>query len=114
MQGKKLNITNEQIEQVKMLASIGCTIPEIAVFLNCSEKTVDRKFVPLIKEGQERLKTSLRRFQFQSAQNGNVTMQIWLGKQFLSQKDENSQNGLKTEEIEQLRQIALAKMKEKE
>jgi hypothetical protein len=32
-------------------------------------------------------KKSLRRLQFDSARKGNVTMQIWLGKQYLGQRD---------------------------
>ena len=32
-------------------------------------------------------KATLRRMQWQSAQNGNVTMQIWLGKNVLKQSD---------------------------
>jgi hypothetical protein len=30
---------------------------------------------------------SLRRLQYEAAKTGNVTMQIWLGKQWLGQKD---------------------------
>lgn len=32
-------------------------------------------------------KISLRRMQFRSAENGSVPMQIWLGKQYLEQKE---------------------------
>ncbi len=35
-------------------------------------------------------KSSLRRLQWKSAQAGNVTMQIWLGKQYLGQSDKQS------------------------
>ena len=75
-------------EQVRQLARIGCTYPEMAAVLECSEMTLERRFVGIIKEGKEHLKASLRRMQYTSAQNGNVTMQIWLGKQLLNQKDE--------------------------
>lgn len=34
-------------------------------------------------------KASLRRMQFKSAEDGNVTMQIWLGKQMLGQRDKS-------------------------
>ena len=33
-------------------------------------------------------KISLRRWQFKSAEAGNVTMQIWLGKQYLGQREQ--------------------------
>jgi hypothetical protein len=42
-----------------------------------------------IKKGRESLKISLRRFQFDSAKKGKVAMQIWLGKQYLGQKDKH-------------------------
>lgn len=74
--------------QVKQLASIGCTHAEIGAVLGCSSKTIQRRFVHLIKEGQERLKASLRRKQYSVAMDGNATMLIWLGKQYLDQKDQ--------------------------
>ena len=42
--------------------------------------------------------------------NGNVTMQIWLGKQYLNQIDKVNVNGLSDEETERLRQIANKEM----
>ena len=73
--------------QVKQLARIGCTLPEMAAVLECSRATLMRRFATIIKEGQKHLKASLRRWQYTAAQGGNVTMQIWLGKQFLNQKE---------------------------
>jgi len=35
-------------------------------------------------------RSSLRRLQWKSATNGNITMQIWLGKQYLGQRDMHS------------------------
>ena len=55
---------------VNRLAGIGYTVEEIAGVMNCSVDT-------------------LRRWQYNAARRGNVTMQIWLGKQFLGQKDRN-------------------------
>lgn len=75
-------------KQVKQLASIGCTHDEIGAVLGCSSKTLQRRFVHLIKEGQERLKASLRRKQYAVAMDGSVGMLIWLGKQYLDQKDQ--------------------------
>ena len=34
-----------------------------------------------------RLRTSLRRWQYEKAKDGNVAMLIWLGKQLLGQRD---------------------------
>ena len=36
-------------------------------------------------------RASLRRMQFMAAQKGSVPMQIWLGKQYLGQKDKSEQ-----------------------
>lgn len=95
----KLNIDPEQVRQ---LARIGCTYPEMAAVLGCRKQTLIRRFVTVVKEGQEHLKASLRRMQYTSASNGNVAMQIWLGKQYLgqSEKMEVTNNELMREEIE--------------
>ena len=75
-------------EQIKTLASLGCTYAEIGSVVGCSAKTIQRNYVHLIKEGHDRLKVSLRRWQYQAAEKGNTTLLIWLGKQYLDQRDE--------------------------
>lgn len=74
-------------EQVYKLAMIQCTNVEIAAFLNCSESTIRVKFAAELAKGREAGKMSLRRKQFEVAQNGNIAMLIWLGKQYLGQTD---------------------------
>lgn len=82
-------------KMVQDLASIGCKVVEIARILEVSEDTLNRRFAGEIAKGKENLKMSLRRWQLESAKKGNVTMLIWLGKQYLEQKDkiENSITG---------------------
>lgn len=75
-------------EQVLELAKIGCTYQEIADFFQIDKSTVVRRFAHIIKEGHTDVKQSLRRAQLKSALSGNVSMQIWLGKQMLGQKDQ--------------------------
>jgi len=89
-------------KQVKQLARIGCTYPEMAAVLGCERKTLMRRFGTAVKEGQEHLKASLRRMQYTSATNGSVAMQIWLGKQYLGQNEkvEVVNTELMKEEIE--------------
>ncbi len=89
-------------EQVKQLARIGCTYPEMAAVLGCSQGVLERRFKGAVKEGQEHLKASLRRMQYTSATNGSVAMQIWLGKQYLGQNEkvEVVNTELMKEEIE--------------
>jgi len=43
-----------------------------------------------MNKGLENGKSSLRRIQWKSALGGNTTMQIWLGKQYLQQRDMHS------------------------
>lgn len=74
-------------EKVEALASIGCTLEEIAVVMGCCERTLQRRCKECIARGHERMKTSLRRWQYEKAKSGNTTMLIWLGKQFLGQRD---------------------------
>jgi hypothetical protein len=82
-------------KMVQDLSAIGCKVVEIARILEVSEDTLNRRFAVEIAKGKENLKMSLRRWQLESAKKGNVTMLIWLGKQYLEQKDkiENSITG---------------------
>lgn len=81
-------------EQVKKLAQIGCAVGEIASIVGCSPDTIQRRFAAVIKTGHEHRNASLRRTQYDVAVNQkNPTMLIWLGKQFLGQKDQ-TQNAL--------------------
>lgn len=75
-------------EAVKKLASIMCTEKEIASFLGCDERTLqrDKDFVAIYKEGKETGKMSLRRMQWKLAEK-SYAMAIFLGKQYLGQKD---------------------------
>lgn len=72
---------------VQKLAMIMCTMEEIAAVVGCSVDTLERRFADIIKEGQSKGKTSLRRWQYQAAEKGNTSMLIWLGKQHLGQRD---------------------------
>ena len=74
-------------EVVRKLASIQCTLREIAAFVGCDEKTIRNKFSDLIATTRDMGKVSLRRKQYEKAMEGNVTMLIWLGKNELGQQD---------------------------
>lgn len=75
-------------EAVRKLASIMCTQQEIASFLGCSTDTLlrDKQFCDIYKEGKETGKMSLRRMQWKLAEK-SYAMAIFLGKQYLGQKD---------------------------
>ena len=74
-------------DTVKKLASIMCTMEEIAYVVGCSVDTLENRFSEIIKEGKAKGRTSLRRHQFLAAEKGNTAMLIWLGKQFLGQSE---------------------------
>lgn len=77
-------------EQVRKLAAIGCTHEEIASVVGCSQDTIARRFLEDVEYGRSQGKSSLRRKQWEMAMNGNVTMLVWLGKQYLGQSDKQT------------------------
>jgi len=75
-------------DTVEKLAHIQCTYGEIASFLGCSVDRLkkDEEFILRYKKGAENGRMSLRRMQFKLAEK-NTSMAIFLGKQYLGQKD---------------------------
>lgn len=81
-------------EQFENLCAIQCTKEEIALWFNCSEDTVEKwckrtykeNFSVVFAKKRGKGKISLRRSQFELAKK-NPTMAIWLGKQWLGQRD---------------------------
>jgi hypothetical protein len=80
-------------EQVEKLAGMHCTTEEIASFFDVSRDTIERRFQDIILRGRQMGKAKLRRLQWQTAESGNVIMQIWLGKQLLNQSDAPKTDG---------------------
>lgn len=77
------------------LCGIQCTETEICAALECCEDTLNAwckrtykmTFSDAYKSKSQMGKSSLRRMQFKLAEK-NATMAIWLGKQYLGQKDQ--------------------------
>lgn len=92
----KKNLSPKDWDSVNYMCLIHCTGEEIAGVLGMDYDTLNRnskeaKGMPIseyIKTHSSGGKMSLRRAQWKSAENGNVTMQIWLGKQWLGQKEQ--------------------------
>jgi len=82
------------LDQVEKLAGLFCTYEEIAAFLGVAINTMKSRkdFLTVYKRGYENGKCSLRRLQAKKAMEGNTTMLIWLGKQYLGQRDRLEQN----------------------
>jgi hypothetical protein len=83
------------------LCKIQCTVLEVCAILGHDDKAITSwcrdtyglSFAESLKKQGEQGKSSLRRLQWKSAQDGNVTMQIWLGKQYLNQSDKAEMTG---------------------
>jgi len=106
---KKVGRPKTQINYklAESLSSIFCTEEEIATILETSVRTLqrDEEFCRVFKKGRETAKMSLRRKQFDLA-GKNPAMAIFLGKQYLGQRDtvevSHQSNGVLTDMIEAL------------
>jgi hypothetical protein len=89
----KGSVIEIDLDKVEALASFGCTQDEIAVITRCSARTLRRrKDVKLaLERGYSKMRSSIRRWQYEKAKEGNVAMLIWLGKQILGQRDKLDQ-----------------------
>ena len=87
----KTNIDKSKFEK---LCQMQCTLEEIAGFFDCCDDTInnwckevyDDNFSGVYKKKSMVGKISLRRNQFKIAEN-NASMAIFLGKQYLGQRD---------------------------
>lgn len=80
----KIKIPQNSVEE---LAAKGCTVEEIAGILGVSRNTIDRNFGEQVARGRNRLAENLRGKQVDMALQGNVPLLIWLGKQYLAQRE---------------------------
>ena len=81
---KKYNIDTKQLQK---LAKFGCTNIEKADFFGCSPDLLEKSYSEFLTKGRSEMKMRLRQLQWKSAEKGNVTMQIFLGKNILGQQD---------------------------
>lgn len=86
------NKTPVPMDEVEMLASVGCNDAEIAKYFGVKDDTLRRHFADYLINGRHKLKLSLRQAQLRTALEGNVTMLIWLGKQILQQTESGASN----------------------
>lgn len=108
-----LQCDEDTLRTIQGLGQIQSTNVEAAAVLGVSRETFEQflgnneKAAETFERAKEKGKSSLRRLQFKSAQDGNVTMQIWLGKQLLGQKDKqeldvkHSVSDMSDEELDQ-------------
>ena len=74
-------------EKVEMLSSFGCTIMEIAKFFIVDESVIRKDYVEEVRRGKEQMKLRLRQLQWKFAEQGNTSLLIFLGKNYLNQTD---------------------------
>jgi len=96
---KKMGRPRKELEwdTFEKLCELQCTEVEIAGFFECSVDTIERRvkeqynvtFAELYAQKKGKGKASLRRLQWQTAEGGNAIMQIFLGKQYLEQRDKS-------------------------
>jgi len=86
----RLNIDKTEVEK---LIGLGCTVQEVANFLGCSKRTLERGFVASIKKGRECVIISIKKKQYDVAMSGNPALLIWLGKIIVGQKEKIETEG---------------------
>ncbi len=80
------------LAQLEKLCELQCTYEEIAAYFRVSLSTVEKLVATddvkaIVERGRNVGKISIRRQQLQLLKKGNATMAVWLGKQFLGQRD---------------------------
>ena len=84
---RKLSSETLTAAQLEELVARGLTDSELANLLGISETRWKLRYTSVITRGRARLRQSLRKAQIKSALSGNASMLIWLGKQYLGQRD---------------------------
>lgn len=86
---KKMGRPKKELDRDMLgrLASIQCSVDEMALIMGCGRDTIYRHYMDVVEEGRAKGKMGLRRRQWEVAQEGNPTMLVWLGKNWLNQTD---------------------------
>ena len=110
----KMGRPQKQIDkdQFEKLCGMLCTQEEIAGFFNCSPDTIERwckreyneTFAVIYKKYSAKGKISLRRMQFKLAEK-SASMAIFLGKNYLGQKDAYEQTITEIEDLTPLAEM---------
>ena len=93
-----IEISDADFAKMIGMVEVCCTQDEICSIFNIAESTLDLKlkdrgydnFRDFYKKHSANGKQSLRRLQWAAAQEGNTTMLVWLGKQWLGQTDKQA------------------------
>ncbi len=77
----------ELAAQIEKLGMIHCNWKEIASVTGEEYEYLLKRFSSSYEKGRDQGKMTLKRKMFETAFGGNVTMMIWLSKQYLDHKD---------------------------
>lgn len=86
--GKTAPITIDE-SQLEKLASIGCTVSEMAAFFDCSIDTINRNYAAALSRGRDSGKASVRRMMWKHGESGNSTALKYLVHNILKEKFED-------------------------
>lgn len=100
-------LTDEDFDKLVAMVRIQCTQDEICAIFGMTKETLNARlqergeesFSTLYKKHSDEGKASLRRMQWKAAENGNVGMLVWLGKQMLGQSDKQEVKSETTERV---------------
>lgn len=100
------------VGQFNKLCELQCTEEEIAGFFECSVDTIERwckrtfgcSFADVFKQKATRGRIALRRMQLKHAEK-NASMAIFLGKQWLGQRDKIEQTITEVEDLSPLAEM---------
>ena len=84
-------LTAEIRKSVILGLSLGCTVAEVSANTGVSVSVLYANFRNVIKTGMDAFKCNLKKAQAKRAFAGSDSMLIWLGKQYLDQKDKHDE-----------------------
>src|SRR5438093_12960308 len=89
MSASKIPIDLDELEK---LSAMQCTDEEVAAWFGVSTRTIERRrkspaFAEVMERGRAKGRISIRRAQLKMLEDGNATMGVWLGKNYLQQTD---------------------------
>ena len=98
----KIIWTDNDYYKVEQMCVIQCTGEEVASVMGVDYDTLNRllrdkygmQFQEYYKTVAPNGRAALRRMQYKAAEKGNVTMLIWLGKQYLGQTEKVENNNM--------------------
>jgi len=93
--GRPRKVLTEEIKKSVILGlSLGCTVQEVSANTGVSVSVLYANFKNVIKTGMDSFKGNLKKAQAKAALGGNPALLIWMGKQYLGQKDRHEGSNL--------------------